>query len=116
MGEAKRRRDRGEMPLTGVERTDVKVGAENCPHCGEKMSTLLTVDRRGDAVPMQPRSVIICHHCTGVGWVNEAGKLVKFDESIIRRMDPGDAANIVLAVSELRRRKAARGEGPGGGT
>ena len=108
MGEAKRRREQAAQ--TGVERTDVTINPARCPHCREKMSTLFTLDRRDDALPMDPTSVVICHHCTGVSIVNTKRRLVKFDEQIVKEMHPDDLASIALAVDHLRKLKASRGE------
>ena len=94
-----------------VERTDIAFNAEPCPHCGKRMSTLFTIDKRDPSVTaVSPNAVVICHHCTGVSIVDAHTKLVKFTTELVREMDPRDIADIMLVVGELRHRKQMRGE------
>lgn len=94
----------------GVTRTDVTYGAQKCGWCREPMKTLFAIASEKGALPTNPNSVVVCHHCTGLNWTDERGALVKMDDEFRSRVDPEDLADLDLAAEHMRKLKRARGE------
>ncbi len=74
------------------------------------MKTLLAIASERGHLATAPRSVVICHHCTGMNWTTEDLILVKIDDEMRARIDPSDLEDLDRPAEHLRHLKRARGE------